>query len=130
MVCSDPDMGQSKILIVDDDAGTRLVLSAILRANNYDAVMAVDSIQAISVARKESPHLVLLDIEMPGGDGFIVMQRLKAMAAFAGLPFVIMSSSVEQDKAESKSAEAGAEAYLTKPVNHDELLAVLTMILG
>ena len=123
-------MGQSKILIVDDDTSTRLVLRTILRARNYDAVMAADSIQAISVARKESPDLLLLDIELPGGDGFIVMQRLRAMQAFTCLPVVIMSSTVEEKKAESMCVEAGVEAFLKKPVNQDELLALLTMILG
>jgi len=123
-------MPKKKILIVDDDASTRLVLGARLRASNYDIVVAADSMQAISVARKESPDLVLLDIEMPGGDGFVVIQRLKAITTLGLIPVIIMTSSVDRQKAEARSVEAGAEAFLPKPVNHEELLAIIQMILG
>jgi DNA-binding response OmpR family regulator len=123
-------MSKKKILLVDDDVTTRLVLSAKLRAANYDTVVAADSMQAITVARKESPDLAILDIEMPGGDGFVVVQRFRAITALALIPIIIMSSSVEREKAEARSLEAGAEAFLTKPVNHDELLATIEMVLG
>ena len=119
-----------RILIVDDDAGTRLVLSAKLRSRNYVAVGAADSIQAISVARSELPHLVLLDIEMPGGDGFVVARRMKTLKSLKSIPVIIMTSSVEREKAEAGSVEVGAEAFLTKPVIQDELFAAVEMILG
>jgi len=121
---------KKKILIVDDDASTRLVLSATLRSRNYEAVAAADSIQAISVAQKELPHLVLLDIEMPGGDGFLVARRLKSLKSLKSIPVIIMTSSVERQTAEAKSVEVGAEAFLTKPINQKELLATIEMILG
>jgi len=121
---------KKKILIVDDDASTRLVLSATLRSRNYEAVAAADSIQAISVAQKERPHLVLLDIEMPGGDGFLVARRLKSLKSLKSIPVIIMTSSVERQTAEAKSVEIGAEAFLTKPINQEELSATIEMILG
>ena len=121
---------KKKILIVDDDASTRLVLSATLRSRNYEAVAAADSIQAISVAQKERPHLVLLDIEMPGGDGFLVARRLKSLKSLKTIPVIIMTSSVERQTAEAKSVEIGAEAFLTKPINQEELSATIEMILG
>ena len=123
-------MNKKKILIVDDDASTRLVLSARLRSSKYEAVTAADSIQAISVAQKELPHLVLLDIEMPGGDGFIVAQRLKSLKPLKSIPVIIMTSSVERQTAEAKSVEIGAEAFLTKPIDHKELSEAIEMILG
>jgi two-component system, cell cycle response regulator len=123
-------MPKKKILIVDDDTSTRMVLSAKLRSRNYETVAAADSIQAISVARQELPHLVLLDIEMPGGDGFVVAQRLKALTSLQSIPVIIMTSSVEREKAEARSVEVGAEAFLTKPVNQEELFATIEMILG
>jgi two-component system cell cycle response regulator len=123
-------MSKKKILIVDDDASTRLVLSARLRSRNYEALVAADSIQAMSLARKELPHLMLLDIEMPGGDGFVVAQRVKALTSLEAIPVVIMTSSVDRAKAEARSVEAGAEAFLTKPVDQEELFATIEMILG
>ena len=77
-------------MIVDDDAGTRLVLSTRLRAHHYDVVMASDALQAITIVRKESPNFLILDIGLPGGDGFLVVQRLKAIPAFASIPIIII----------------------------------------
>ena len=73
-------MPKAKIMIVDDDAGTRLVLSTRLRAHHYDVVMAADALQAISIVRKESPNVLIVDIGLPGGDGFLVVRRLKVFS--------------------------------------------------
>jgi DNA-binding response OmpR family regulator len=123
-------MPKAKIMIVDDDAGTRLVLSTRLRAHHYDVVMASDALQAITIVRKESPHLLILDIGLPGGDGFLVVQRLKAIPAFASIPIIIIRAAVDPRLSESKVLDVGAEAFLSKPVEPDELLATVKMIVG
>ncbi|MBD0306386.1 MAG: response regulator [Nitrospiraceae bacterium] len=123
-------MPKAKIMIVDDDAGTRLVLSTRLRAHHYDVVMASDALQAITIVRKESPNLLILDIGLPGGDGFLVVQRLKAIPAFASIPIIIISAAVDPRLSESKALDVGAEAFLSKPVEPDELLATVKMIVG
>ncbi|MGH7204673.1 MAG: response regulator [Nitrospiraceae bacterium] len=117
-------MAQTKILIVDDDATVRLVLSARLKAKNYETIFAGDSYQAVSAARREQPNLVILDLGLPGGDGFIVMERLKAIVALACVPVIIVSAEDPQH-AEARAIEAGAKAFLQKPVNAEQLVATI-----
>jgi len=117
-------MAQTKILIVDDDANTRLMLNARLKAKNYETVFAGDSYQAVSAARKEQPNLVILDIGLPGGDGFIVMERLKAMVALACAPVIIVSAQ-DPRAVEAWAVEAGAKACLQKPVDAEQSVATI-----
>lgn len=117
-------MAKPKILIVDDDATMRLVLRARLYAKNYETIFAGDSYQAVSAARKEQPDLVILDIGLPGGDGFIVMERLKAIVALACVPVIIVSAEDPQE-AEKWALEAGAKAFLQKPVDAEQLVATI-----
>ena len=73
-------MGNSKILIVDDDPDLRQALRLRLRANDYDTVHAVDGYSAIALAYKERPNLIILDLGLPAGDGFVVLDRLPVRA--------------------------------------------------
>ena len=68
-------MDKKKILIVDDNADTRLLLSARLKAHQYHTVFAADALQAMSVAQRERPDAILLDLGLPGGNGLIVLTR-------------------------------------------------------
>ncbi len=117
-------MAKTKILIVDDDANARLVLRARLNAKNYETIFAGDSYQAVSAARKEQPDLVILNIGLPGGDGFIVMERLKAIVALACVPVIVVSAQDPQE-AEARAIEAGAKAFLQKPVDAEQLVATI-----
>lgn len=71
-------MPGAKILIVDDDQDLLLGLSIRLKANGYQVVAATEGYAAVSTVRKEMPDLIILDLGLPAGDGFVVMQRLKA----------------------------------------------------
>jgi DNA-binding response OmpR family regulator len=116
-------------LIVDDDQDIRHGLNVRLRANDYDTVYAGDAIWAVSKAQKEKPDLVLLDIGLPGGDGFLVMKRMKALPSFEDVPIIVVSARdplVNKDRA----LTAGAPAFLQKPVDNDHLLAAIRNALG
>ncbi len=120
---------KKKILIVDDDPDLRRGLNVRLRANNYETVFATDGMSAISVAQKERPDLVVLDLGLPAGDGFTVMERFKAIAPLSVVPVIVVSArdpQVNRDRA----LKAGAEAYLQKPVDNDELLSAIRKALG
>jgi DNA-binding response OmpR family regulator len=120
---------KKKILIVDDDADLRRGLNVRLRANNYETVFATDGMSAISVAQKERPDLVVLDLGLPAGDGFTVMERFKTIAPLSVVPIIVVSArdpQVNRDRA----LKAGAETFLQKPVDNDELLSAIRKALG
>jgi CheY-like chemotaxis protein len=122
-------MEKKTILIVDDNAGTRLVLSARLNAHNYHTVVAADALQAMSVALKERPTAILLDLGLPGGNGLTVLQRLKANTSLGGIPVIIVTAENPQ-VAEARTIEAGAVAFLQKPVDEDKLMAAVQQAVG
>ena len=85
-------MRKKTILIIDDHADTRLLVSARLKKHHYNTVFAADAMQAISVARETQPDAILLDLNLPGGNGFIVLARLKANTALSGIPVIILTA--------------------------------------
>jgi twitching motility two-component system response regulator PilH len=122
-------MNKKTILIVDDNADTRLILSARLKANHYHTVFAADALQAMSVAQKERPDAILLDLGLPGGNGLMVLQRLKANTALSAIPVIIVTAEDPQ-VAEARTSEAGAVAFLQKPVDQDKLMAAVQQVVG
>lgn len=92
-------------------------------------VVAPDAIAAIATARKEKPDVVVLDLGLPGGDGFTVMQRLKSNVDLMLVPIVVVSAR-DPLLNEERALKAGAEAFLQKPVENAELLAVIERALS
>jgi DNA-binding response OmpR family regulator len=122
-------MGNKKILIVDDDPDVLHSMYVRLKANNYDTSFAADAISCMAEARKNEPDLVILDLGLPAGDGFLVMERFKAVPPLASIPIIVVSG--RDHRANHKRAiEAGAKAFLQKPVNNAELLAIIRQTLA
>jgi len=113
-----------KILIVDDDRDIRLAFNARLRGNGYDTAFAEDGVSAIAVARREHPDAILLDIGLPAGDGFVVLDRLKDFPELACIPVIVLTARDPQ-KNEKRVLDLGAFAFFQKPVDAEELLSVL-----
>jgi DNA-binding response OmpR family regulator len=116
-------MARKTILIVEDDEDLLRGLSVRLSASGYRVVSATDAISATSVAKKEEPDLAILDIGIPGGDAFIVMERLKKLTPVP-IPVIILTGRdplIEKERA----FEAGAIAFFQKPANNNELLAII-----
>jgi DNA-binding response OmpR family regulator len=122
-------MTKKKILIVEDDQDMRRALNVRLRANNYDTAFASDAIQALSIAKKEKPDLLLLDLGLPGGDGFVVMERLKNNDSLACLPVIVVSAR-DPKRNKDRALSAGAQAFFQKPVDNEQLLASIRHTLG
>jgi DNA-binding response OmpR family regulator len=122
-------MSEKKVLVVDDDHHLVLGLSARLKATGYSVVSAMDAISAITVARKEAPDLVILDLGLPAGDGFVVLERMRALAELAATPVIVLSARdpVENEK---RALEAGALAYFQKPPENHEFLNAIRQALG
>jgi DNA-binding response OmpR family regulator len=122
-------MQTKKILIVEDDPDVREGMHVRLRANRYDTVFAGDALTAMAETRKHMPDLIILDLGLPAGDGFVVMERLHRIPALAQIPIIVVSA--RDVRANQKRAlDAGAKAFLQKPVDNAELLAAIRQALG
>ena len=117
-------MNKPKILIVDDDPDLRKGLNLRLRANHYETAYAADGFSAIAMAQKEKPDLIILDIGLPAGDGFVVLNRLQQSASLSVIPVVVLTA---RDPAANRerTLKAGAIAFLQKPADNNELLEVV-----
>lgn len=122
-------MTLKKILLVEDDQDTVRAMGVRLKSRGYDLVVAPDAIAAIATARKEKPDVVVLDLGLPGGDGFTVMQRLKSNVDLMLVPIIVVSAR-DPLLNEERALKAGAEAFLQKPVENDELLTVIERALS
>ena len=122
-------MANKKILIVDDDPDLRHGMQVRLKANHYDTFFAVDGLSSMVEARKHEPDLIILDLGLPAGDGFVVMERFKTIPALAVIPIIVVSARDARAN-KGRAIKAGATAFLQKPVDTAELLAVIRQALG
>jgi DNA-binding response OmpR family regulator len=122
-------MPTKKILIVEDDRDVREGMHVRLRANHYDTVFAGDAFSVVNEARKQMPDLIILDLGLPGGDGFVVMERLKRIPAVASIPIIVVSARDIRGNQE-RALKEGAKAFLQKPVDNVEFLAAIRKALG
>jgi DNA-binding response OmpR family regulator len=117
-------MATHKILIVDDDPDLRQALRLRLRANQYETVHAVDGYSAIAQAYKERPNLIILDLGLPAGDGFVVLERLQRDDKLCSIPVVVLTARDPQSS-ERRAFQAGAAAFFQKPADNAELLEII-----
>ncbi len=110
------------ILIVDDNPANIQLLSNIVSMNSYDAAIATNGYKALEIAQSYSPDLILLDISMPGIDGYEVCYRLKADEATVNIPVIFITCFTGQDEI-IRGFKAGAVDYITKPFHTPELTA-------
>ena len=110
------------VLVADDDPDILLLMTLTLERDGYDVVPAKDGLSALEAAVERVPHLVLLDLMMPGLDGYEVTRRLRREPTTKDLPIVIVTAAAEESQA-ARALEAGADAYMKKPFSPRELLA-------
>ncbi|MGD0515621.1 MAG: response regulator [Terriglobales bacterium] len=122
-------MGNKKILIVEDDADVRLGYNVLLKANHYDTFFAADAMCAITEARKCLPDVIVLDLGLPAGDGFVVLERLRANMQLSLIPVIVVSGRDLPGNKE-RALRFGARAFLQKPWNDDELLGLIGGLAG
>jgi DNA-binding response OmpR family regulator len=117
----------AKILVVDDVPENVRLLEAVLVPRGYEVVTAHDGMEALDLVAREEPDLILLDVMMPGLDGYAVCTHLRANDDTAVLPVIMVTSSIGQEK--TRAIEAGADDFIPKPFNHDELLTRVRSLL-
>ena len=116
--------GRQKILVIEDDPVARADLQARLEANGYVVARAADAASALTVVNREHPDLILLDLGLPAGDGYLVLERLRKIEALATIPVPIVTGRSDADT--RKRVEAmGVAPVLTKPVDTEVLLAAV-----
>lgn len=108
----------ARILVVDDEQETREFISEFLELRGYQVLTAANGLEAISAVKSERPHIVLLDIRMPGLDGIEALQRIRAIDKEVG---VIMVTAVKDEKIGEYALKLGACDYITKPIDLDDM---------
>jgi two-component system, chemotaxis family, chemotaxis protein CheY len=119
----------STILVVDDYSTSQRLLGFILRQNEHTVVTAINGLGALEQLAARSIDLVITDLGMPEMDGMTLLQELRAHPQFQTLPVIILTGSAyAQDNTRTKAA--GATSFLTKPVESEELSAMMTRLLA
>jgi DNA-binding response OmpR family regulator len=122
-------MSDKKILIVEDDSDMRLGFQVLLGSHGYETFVATDSTSAVTEARKHLPHLIILDLGLPAGDGFLVLDRYRANSFLSVVPVIVVSARDLHGNKE-RALSGGAQAYVQKPFDDDELMELIREHLG
>lgn len=109
-----------RVLVVDDDAPIRHLLRSVLELEGWEVVEAADGEQALSLAASERPHGVVLDVMMPGKDGFDVLAELRATEHGRSMAIVMLTAKTRQADI-LRGTRLGADLYLTKPFDPDHV---------
>jgi two-component system alkaline phosphatase synthesis response regulator PhoP len=120
-------MGKKRILIADDEMGVRLTVGRMLD-KDYLVLEATNGEEAVEIAKVQKPDLILMDLIMPKMDGYTACSVIKADQATKGIPVVILTA-VGHGLNKKFAMEMGAEGYVTKPFNIQELKDVITSLL-
>ena len=121
-------MSKRKILVVDDDPTMVKLINVNLKLNNYSVVEATSGEQALDVLSKEPLDLVVLDIMMPGVDGWEVLKRIRGNTETQEMPVILVTAKT-QDSDVIRGWELGADEYVIKPFNPLLLVEVIKMVL-
>lgn len=121
-------MDQATILVIEDDDIVALTIERCLRRENYRVTLANTGVEGLQLARRHHPELVILDVIMPGMDGFAVCREMRADPILSNVPILFLTA---KTKAEDRITgfNAGADDYLGKPFNLDELTLRVRAIL-
>ena len=110
-----------RILVVEDQEDNRRIMTDLLDNAGYDVIHAVTGYEGVTMAETQRPDLILMDIQLPGIDGYEATRRIKAEASLSHIPIIIVTSYALSGD-EQKAIEAGGDAYYAKPFSPRELL--------
>jgi two-component system, cell cycle response regulator DivK len=117
-----------RILVVEDQEGNRRIVRDLLTSTGYELIEALDGETGVRMAKEHQPDLILMDIQLPGLDGYEATRRIKAEPTLRAIPIVVVTSyALSGDDA--KAMAAGADAYVAKPFSPRQLLATIRKLL-
>lgn len=122
------DLDAPRILIVEDHLDTCHALRVRLRASGYQTVSSANGLAAPSIASRDLPDLIILDIGLPGADGFQVLEHLQQNTRLAGIPVLVLTAR-DPRNCERRAFHAGASAFLQKPADNRLLLDTISDLL-
>ena len=117
------------MLLVEDNEDNRTIYSTVLRYLGYQVIEAVDGLQAVALARSELPDIVLMDISIPGIDGWEATRVLREDPATRAIPIVALTAHALADDRE-RAAKAGFTSYLAKPIEPNAVVAEVRRLIG
>jgi len=123
------DIISKKVLIIEDDPSFSRAVSHIVEKEGYSVITASNGITGLRMAKEDKPDLLILDVMLPGVDGFEICSRLRNEPQTTKLP-IIMLSAKGQEADKTTGLKVGADVYLTKPVDRAVLLEKLTSLLA
>jgi len=118
-----------KIMLIDDSTTNNILYSSIFTDEGYDVVICDNSKNALKMIIEEKPSLIILDLMMPGIDGFELMKKIKQDSNLASIPIVMVTAKLSKES-EEKAKNMGVQAYLNKPVGINEIVDVVKNILN
>ncbi len=120
---------EKKILVIEDDPATSRLVDYSLRHEGYQVISAFNGLEGIRKAKNEAPDLVILDVMLPGMDGFEICHRLRAEPATAQLPILMFSAKAQEIDKET-GLKVGADGYLAKPAAPAEIVSQVGKLLA
>jgi two-component system, cell cycle response regulator DivK len=118
-----------RLLLVEDNEDNRTIYSTVLRYLGYEVVEAVDGLQAVALARSEHPDLILMDISIPGMDGWEATRLLRQDPATQEIPIIALTAHALPDD-RKRATEVGFTSYLAKPIEPNAVVAEVRRLLG
>jgi two-component system alkaline phosphatase synthesis response regulator PhoP len=123
------ELMQKKIMVVDDEPYIARVIKFKLEQEGYTVISANDGVTGLERIRQERPDLVLLDVMMPGLNGYEVCQQIKADAELQGIPVIFLTAK-GQERDREQGINLGASDYITKPFSPNRLLELVRSTIG
>ena len=117
------------VLIVDDSRFILDMTDFIISFEGYNVLTALGGLEALEIMNKDAVDLAVIDINMPGMDGYTLIKKIRSDTIFEEIPVIIVTTEAEA-KDKQKGFEAGANAYLIKPVQPDEIIAQIRLLIG
>ena len=118
-----------KVLLIDDDPHLQEILTKVLVNNEFEIVIADDGTSGLQLAKQHRPDVIVLDIIMPGMDGFEVAERLRRDRTLAHIPIMVLTA-YAATFARRSAAKAGVEEFVTKPFSIDDFLTRLKAMMA
>jgi len=117
-------MSDYTVLIVEDNEKNRKLMRDLMRVHGYQYLEAEDGFTGVEMAREHHPDLILMDIQLPGLDGYAATRQLKEDESTRAIPIIVVTSFAMKGE-EEKAREAGCDAYISKPIDIHRLIATV-----